>query len=187
MEKLKREIYRHTKITIFVDSKKIPAFQNTTTYTHNISEQGSLLEVSPPINHPSPPKAGDKIPINFLLSSSTGTISTLADIIWFHSPVLDKDGNQISAISVKFPSLDDQARNAIRQFLANPDKAGEKSPTPQTNERTCRSCKHYSKAHTSSRYADCTFHQMTIRDTDDDMSMTFSQIYSNPCKEYSPK
>ena len=81
MERLKKEIYRHHKITIFVDSNKAPAFKKVSTYSHSLAPEGILLETSPPVSGNPPLNNGDLVPMNFLLSSSIGTISVIAKVL----------------------------------------------------------------------------------------------------------
>jgi len=179
IEKIKKESRKHPRIAVYlnVDSKKIFKLKDHTICSYNLSFGGMMLVATPPMKGEL--EIGEKINISFVIEIKSGFVKIPSQVVWVKEKVLTPEKEIATCIGIKFLDLQDEVRNMINSFISGKDTNIE----VKTTKVTCRSCIYF-KENVGSKYAYCKLHRITILNTDENLTLSFNQIYTHPCKDH---
>jgi len=183
LEKIKKESRKHARIAVYmkVSADGVPNLAGHDFCSYNISEGGIMFVSVPPIQNQTL-QVGDKVALSFVINPKAGLFNLNSDIVWVKNEVLTPENKEATCIGAKFINAPESVKHSIASFI----KEGLPSNKPKDLKNTCRDCTHF-KENVGSKYAFCQLHRITILNSTEDLTMSFNQIYSHPCKDLALK
>ena len=183
MERIKKESRKHARVAVYlkISDPPAPKLKEYTVCTHNLSLGGMMIVVTPPLKTLDELKVGENMEMSFVISIKAGVMNIPSRVAWTKEKVLTPDNEEASCAGVEFLSLSEQHKGLITEFLKEKIEKDAKA-----RKKTCRECSMF-KENPGSKYSFCEFHRITVLNSDENLTLSFNQIYLYPCKEFKPK
>jgi c-di-GMP-binding flagellar brake protein YcgR len=183
IERIKKESRKHARIAIYLKAAgtQDPKLADSTISSYNFSVGGAMLVITPQIKAETDLKTGEEIILSFVISTKAGITTVPSQIVWIKEKVLTPENEEASCIGVKFAEISEATKTLISNFLK-----GEIEKDQKSKKKTCRDCSFF-KDNPTSKYAYCESHRITVLNSDENLTLSFNQIYLYPCKEFKPK
>ena len=180
LERIKKESRKHPRIAVYlkISSSGNPKLDSHTICSYNLSLSGMMLVVTPPLAGKGDLQLGETLILSFVVSAKAGTLQIPSKIVWVKERVLTPENEEATCIGAEFLEMHATTKAILSIFL----KAQENDKKKVTVKKTCRDCVSFVE-NKGSKYAFCQLHRITILNDDSDMTLSFNQIYSYPCKD----
>jgi c-di-GMP-binding flagellar brake protein YcgR len=180
IERIRRDSRKHPRISVYLtlEGTRMTKLKGHQLSSHNLSQGGMMIIISPPMPKDNPLLIGEKLTVSFAIDTREGSVDIPGQIVWIKELVLTPDNEQASCAGVRFTEIQPKVAEMIKNFLSGKtlDDARKRA------KKTCRDCIHF-KENARSKYAFCKLHRITVLNSDQDLTLSFNQIFTNPCKD----
>ncbi len=184
IERIKKDSRKHQRIAVYLNihDSKVPKLKGHNICSYNLSLGGMMIVITPPATKDTPLSIGEKIELSFAIDTNIGSVALPSQIVWVKELVLTPENEQATCAGVKFLDAPGKIQNMINDFLEGKTKKEDETQA----KKTCRDCIHF-KENAGSKYAFCKLHRITILNSTEDLTLSFNQIFSHPCKDLKEK